>query len=114
MDEADVFLQQRSNDDLVRNAMVSIFLQKLEYFRGVLFLTTNRVKEFDEAFRSRIHITLDYKMLTLDARMAVWKLFIGKVKSLDVEVHEPSEDDFRSLAQIEFNGRQVCSSSLLL
>ena len=69
IDEADVFLEERSLQFLERNAMVAVFLRHLEYvllcldvptvlkfqlfdryFRGILFLTTNRVRVFDEAF----------------------------------------------------------------
>ena len=34
LDEADVFLEQRSSHDLERNKLVSIFLRMLEYFEG--------------------------------------------------------------------------------
>ncbi|THU94882.1 hypothetical protein K435DRAFT_779208, partial [Dendrothele bispora CBS 962.96] len=40
----DVFLEQRSLHELERNALVSVALRVLEYHRGVLFLTTNRIK----------------------------------------------------------------------
>ena len=58
LDEADVFLEARTAQDIHRNALVSIFLRLLEYFQGILFLTTNRVSTFDDAFQSRIHIAL--------------------------------------------------------
>lgn len=58
LDEADVFLEARTAQDIHRNALVSIFLRLLEYFQGILFLTTNRVATFDDAFQSRIHIAL--------------------------------------------------------
>lgn len=48
LDEADIFLEQRAPNDLVRNALVGIFLRMLEYYQGVMFLTTNRVATFDE------------------------------------------------------------------
>ncbi|KAF2967356.1 hypothetical protein GQX73_g6226 [Xylaria multiplex] len=51
LDEADVYLERRSANDLRRNSIVSIFLRAMEYFQGILFLTTNRVGHFDEAFR---------------------------------------------------------------
>ena len=35
IDEADVFLEERSLHDLERNAMVAVFLRELEYFRGI-------------------------------------------------------------------------------
>lgn len=44
LDEADVFLEKRNLQDVHRNALVSIFLRQLEYFQGILFLTTNRVE----------------------------------------------------------------------
>lgn len=46
LDEADVFLEKREVHDIHRNALVSIFLRLLEYFQGILFLTTNRVETF--------------------------------------------------------------------
>ncbi|KAI9647059.1 hypothetical protein NHQ30_005061 [Ciborinia camelliae] len=51
IDEADVFLATRGVD-LARDTLVSIFLRRLEYFRGVLILTTNRKSEIDPAFQS--------------------------------------------------------------
>lgn len=58
LDEAEVFLAKRNPQDLARNAMVSVFLRVLEFYAGILFLTTNRVGTIDEAFKSRIHISL--------------------------------------------------------
>lgn len=55
-DEADVFLEARDSSDssLQRNAMVSVLLRILEYYEGILFLTTNRMRSFDIAVQSRI------------------------------------------------------------
>jgi hypothetical protein len=72
LDEADVYLEERRTKDLHRNGLVSIFLRALEYYKGVLFLTTNRVAAFDTAFTSRIHVALHYKKLTDADRMRVW------------------------------------------
>jgi SpoVK/Ycf46/Vps4 family AAA+-type ATPase len=59
LDEADIFLERRSSSgDLLRNAMVSVVLRMVEYFAGVLFLTTNRVASFDPAFQTRITVAL--------------------------------------------------------
>lgn len=52
LDEADVFLHKRSTTDLARNALVSIFLRQLEYYQGILILTTNMVTQCDPAFGS--------------------------------------------------------------
>ncbi|CAG7954652.1 unnamed protein product [Penicillium nalgiovense] len=47
LDEADVFLEQRGLEDLNRNALVLAFLRVVEYFEGILILTTNRVGTFE-------------------------------------------------------------------
>src|SRR5947209_13067530 len=60
LDEADVYLEQRAPQDLVRNGLVSVFLRTMEYCQGVMFLTTNRASLFDPAALSRIHIKLKY------------------------------------------------------
>ena len=39
----------------------------------MLFLTTNRVGSFDEAFMSRIHVQLGYEPLDDSARQQIWK-----------------------------------------
>ena len=62
LDEADVFLAKRKMHDIHRNSIVSVFLRILEYYKGLLFLTTNRVGSFDEAFKSRVHISLFCKV----------------------------------------------------
>jgi SpoVK/Ycf46/Vps4 family AAA+-type ATPase len=102
LDECDVFLEARSAHDLERNKIVSIFLRTLEYYEGILFLTTNRVKNMDPAFQSRIHISMEYPDLDKAARTQVWKNFLARgVK------HEISGAEIEELADVEINGRQI-------
>jgi hypothetical protein len=108
LDEADVFLEKRTIQDIHRNALVSIFLRLLEYFQGILFLTTNRVETFDDAFQSRIHIALRYGELSTKAKKAVFKMFIERVRVLEgVETMPFTEEDYNSLARNNLNGRQI-------
>lgn len=108
LDEADVFLEKRTIHDIHRNALVSIFLRLLEYFQGILFLTTNRVETFDDAFQSRIHIALRYGELTHKAKKSVFKMFIERVRVMEgVAVMPFKEDDFNDLAKKDLNGRQI-------
>jgi len=60
IDEADVYLAERSLQDVQRNGLVSVFLRHLEYFQGTMFLTTNRLTTFDDAFQSRIHLAMKF------------------------------------------------------
>ncbi|KAJ4390715.1 hypothetical protein N0V93_004313 [Gnomoniopsis smithogilvyi] len=78
LDEADIFLEERSLHELERNKLVSIFLRVLEYYEGIMFLTTNRVRTFDAAFQSRIHISLEYPELDKPARKAIWRNFLQR------------------------------------
>ncbi|KAK1814971.1 hypothetical protein LTR12_010669 [Friedmanniomyces endolithicus] len=95
--------------DIQRNALVSIFLRMLEYFQGILFLTTNRVDTFDEAFQSRIHLPLRYSELTPKAKKAVWELFLETVRKTDsaAAVAEFTDHDLDALSRRQLNGRQI-------
>ncbi|KAI8712655.1 ATPase-AAA-core domain-containing protein [Fusarium sp. LHS14.1] len=73
LDEGDVFLAKRDQKDVQRNGLVSVFLRILEYYSGILFLTTNRVGAIDDAFRSRLHLTLYYPKLTKKQTKEIFK-----------------------------------------
>lgn len=62
-----------------------MFLRVLEYYDGLLFLTTNRPGALDEAFRSRIHLTLYYPPLSYHQTMDIWKLNIDRLRKLEKE-----------------------------
>lgn len=112
IDEADIFLEARSLHDLERNSLVSIFLRVLEYYEGILFLTSNRVATFDAAFKSRIHVPLKYGDLSFESRKRIWANFLKKVgkgveggeEVLGVDV---KEEEIEVLAKAEINGRQI-------
>jgi hypothetical protein len=136
LDEADVFLEARQPHDIHRNSLVSVFLRLTEYYQGILFLTTNRVETFDEAFQSRIHMGIRYDNLPAKARKKIWQHHVGKVEKMGreaeaekemkekaketdpdkkpteeekKEVAKPfSEADFDELSKRSMNGRQVC------
>ncbi|PYI18588.1 hypothetical protein BO99DRAFT_165632 [Aspergillus violaceofuscus CBS 115571] len=111
LDEADIFLEKRTIQDIHRNALVSIFLRLLEYFQGILFLTTNRVETFDDAFQSRIHVALRYGDLTTKAKRSVWKMFLEKVQAMEgVQTAPFTDKDFDLLARHNLNGRQIKNS----
>lgn len=82
LDKAEVFLEERSTLSLERNELVSVFLRVLEYYDGILLLTTNRVGTFDEAFRSRIQLALHYETLNEKQRCQIWNNFIQRLEYL--------------------------------
>ncbi|KAK4168563.1 hypothetical protein QBC43DRAFT_309121 [Cladorrhinum sp. PSN259] len=113
LDEADVYLEQRRTRDLRRNGLVSIFLRALEYYRGVLFLTTNRVEAFDDAFTSRIHVTLHYKRLGDQERTRIWMHNFERLeRDSNNKVFIPqSTKEFAfespSMRALRWNGREI-------
>jgi hypothetical protein len=72
LDEADVYIRQRDND-LQHNAIVAEFLRTLEYFSGLLFMTTNRTDDIDDAIVSRCIAIIKYEMPSREDMVRLWK-----------------------------------------
>ncbi|KAI1737685.1 P-loop containing nucleoside triphosphate hydrolase protein [Xylaria scruposa] len=104
LDEADVFLQCRGSDNMERNELVSIFLRQLEYYQGLMFLTTNRIDAIDPAFRSRIDLIVPYSPLDVATRKQIWVNFIRR---LPPEAIDLQDSDIDELAKNELNGREI-------
>jgi len=109
LDEADVLLEQRSVHDMQRNALVCVFLRTLEYYQGMMFLTTNRVEQIDEAIASRIHFKLKYNKLNLEQRTSIWQHFLGQALTPQ-GAPICTGKALKSLVQKQRNGREVRSS----
>ena len=117
LDEADVFLQARDKEDLRRNAVVSVFLRVLEFYSGILFLTSNKVGHFDEAFKSRIHLALYYPPLDKRSTLKIWQMNLQRTvesrKNFDVDreaIEEYAKQHFKALHKQHkaiWNGRQI-------
>ncbi|RYP71351.1 hypothetical protein DL771_004839 [Monosporascus sp. 5C6A] len=111
IDEADVFLAQRSISDLHRSSLVASFLRALEFYDGILFLTTNRVGTFDDAILSRVHIQLFYPDLDEDQRYRMWMTFINKLEAdrPSMQIKYALKEYLRSSEMREFkmNGREI-------
>lgn len=78
----------------------------MEYYEGILILTTNRIKTFDIAVQSRIHLAIRYQDLTVEDRSAIFKTFYHQLTSescSDLRAIKEYVDDFDE----ELNGRQI-------
>lgn len=83
IDEADVYIKRR-DDNMAMNAVVGVFLRVLEYFNGLLFLTTNRVDDIDEAIVSRCIALIRYHPPDAEARRRIWRVMADQFElSLD-------------------------------
>ncbi|TLD11882.1 hypothetical protein PspLS_11309 [Pyricularia sp. CBS 133598] len=112
IDEADVFMERRSTQDLVRNSLVAGFLRALEFYRGILFLTTNRVGSFDDAFISRIHVQLRYPPFKDEERQKVWQTFISKLDrdrgdTMRLNLNAREYIEGKEIRDLQWNGREI-------
>lgn len=83
IDEADVYIKRR-DDNIAANAVVGVFLRVLEYFNGLLFLTTNRVGDIDEAIVSRCIAMITYHPPGAADRRRIWQVMTQQF-ALDVD-----------------------------
>jgi SpoVK/Ycf46/Vps4 family AAA+-type ATPase len=105
-----------------------VFLRILDYYSGILFLTTNRAGALDEAFKSRIHYKVYYPPLTEQQTIEIWQVNIQRLKSIEEEQNQagltrlleiPENDILRFAAAqyrrfdrnrkeiVQWNGRQI-------
>ena len=111
LDEADAFMEQRTSYPDTHNRLATVFLRKLEYYQGDLFLTSHRGIQFDDATLSRIRLIVKYKVLTKEFRRDLWSTFLSKACTMQgpalVEEH-----DVRRLESLALNGREIGDGAL--
>lgn len=84
-------------------------ISSLTSITGILILTTNRVGTFDEAFKSRIQLSLHYQRLTEAQRVTIWENFLERLSTIDEERVNVDNlrRNVRELAKYDMNGRQI-------
>ncbi|KAL1880103.1 hypothetical protein Daus18300_001466 [Diaporthe australafricana] len=78
----------------------------MEYFEGILFLTTNRFEVIDSAFKSRIHLAISYPPLSSSFRKQLWRNLITKACN-DSLPRWATERFLKKVAHSEVNGREI-------
>lgn len=112
-------MERRTSYHDTHNRLVTVFLRKLEYYQGILFLTSNRGIGFDDAIMSRIHLVIEYENLTTEFRREIWANFLSKAQTIQgPAIIEDS--DLKRLECLALNGREVgfmarsCTAHLLM
>jgi hypothetical protein len=102
IDEADVYVRARGNE-IEQNAIVGVFLRVLEYYRGVLFMTTNRGTEIDDAIVSRMTARITYEMPCKEDARSIWTI-LARQNGLSL-----SADDIETLVtdKPDLSGRDI-------
>ncbi|CAB3772778.1 AAA family ATPase [Paraburkholderia humisilvae] len=108
LDEADVYIRRRDND-LEHNAIVAEFLRTLEYFNGLMFMTTNRIGDVDDAILSRCIATIHYELPSKTDSTRLWKLLAEQfgadlddalIEALTVRYPKASGRDIKELLKL--------------
>jgi hypothetical protein len=84
IDEGDVYMQHRGTD-LELNAITAVFLRTLEYYNGLLFITSNRADDLDDAIISRCVALVHYHTPNAGERNRLWTVL---AKQFQVELDE--------------------------
>ena len=105
IDEADIFLSQRGGD-LEKSIIVGIFLRLLEYFEGIIFLTSNRLEVIDRAILSRVTLVLNYPKLSKETRAQIWKI---NLENFNINVSTLDQ-----LSALELSGRDIRNYTKLI
>ncbi len=104
IDEADVFIRKRGSQPFL-DGVVAGFLRSLEYYRGMLFLTTNLVGDIDPAVFSRAHMVLGYEPPDVGT---VWdRLMPQEIKGALLGGASAWPTLLEALRGVKLNGREI-------
>jgi AAA+ superfamily predicted ATPase len=90
------------------NEFPLVFLRHLEYFSGIVFLTSNRVAAFDHAMKSRIHLALQYSPPEIQMRRLIWMQYLKAIPSSEVSMNLATVIDI--LIREKLNGREISNT----
>jgi AAA+ superfamily predicted ATPase len=108
IDEADVYIRERDNDTN-HNAIVASFLRVMEYYNGLMFMTTNRENDIDDAILSRCMSVLTYKHQVEAVKTELWKIYLEQfnvqydtalITELNKEFKEISGRDIKNVTRL--------------
>ncbi|HEY5961373.1 MAG TPA: AAA family ATPase [Polyangiaceae bacterium] len=103
-DEADALFGKRSDvkdsHDRYANIEVNYLLQRMEDYRGLAILATNKKSHLDQAFLRRLRFIVDFPLPNLPHRARIWQSMFPKQASV-----EPL--DFNALAKLEISGGNI-------
>lgn len=89
IDEADVYVRHRGGE-IAQNAIVGVWLRVLEYYRGILFMTSNKATEIDDAVMSRATAWVRYELPNREEAIQLWGVLAAQyeVKLSTTEIQE--------------------------
>jgi AAA+ superfamily predicted ATPase len=83
-------------------------LKELEYFSGIVFLTTNRIKSFDRAMKSRVHLALEYTPPSIETRQQLWEQILKTIPRQQIDID--LDDAVDNFVAAKLNGREIANA----
>lgn len=84
-----------------------VFLRMLEYYRGIVFLTTNRLGTIDAAFQSRVSLGIKYGPLLIEQREQIWRNLLERLGPSEIEGRQEIMSYIDEMKEWKLNGRQI-------
>jgi hypothetical protein len=107
-DEADALFGRRTDvkdaHDRYANLEVSYLLERMERFKGLAVLATNRRGDLDDAFLRRLRYIVEFPLPEAPQRLEIWRRVIP-------ELVDASELDFDFLARFQLAGGNIRSAA---
>lgn len=102
IDEADSYIYKRGND-ILQNCIVGTFLRLMEYYNGILFLTSNRPDTIDDAIISRVTLHIKYDLPTYEETLQLWAILC---ENFGMTIKTPTIDELWASYK-PFSGRDI-------
>jgi hypothetical protein len=102
IDEADTYVYERGKD-ILQNAIVGTFLRLMEYYNGILFLTTNRPDIVDDAIMSRVTLHIPYNLPNKEESSLLWSILTD---NFSIKISEETKSDIWEKYQ-PMSGRDI-------
>ncbi|KAI9760633.1 MAG: hypothetical protein M1840_002373 [Geoglossum simile] len=108
-EDADFFLAARGEgeDSLKRGAIISVLPRIIEYYDGILILTTNQIRSFNTAIQSHIHLAIEYRKLSQEQKEVIFSHFLTQIKDKVSDLERVKEYVNRKMEWENLDSRQI-------
>jgi SpoVK/Ycf46/Vps4 family AAA+-type ATPase len=114
-DEADALFGQRTKvrdaHDRFANIEIDFLLQRLDTFRGVGILATNRKSDLDAGFLRRLHTIVDFVAPTRTERLRLWQLALPPHTSTGEPITADLDHEWLA-SSLELTGAEIKAIAL--
>ncbi|UKZ86215.1 uncharacterized protein TrAFT101_002051 [Trichoderma asperellum] len=107
-DDAQILLEKYDCLGIERDSLMTTLSRRLESFQGIIFLTCDTIRVFDEAFQSRIDLFQKYDKPDRKSKSIILKRAISRVTALNLcEIETFSDEEYGKLVESDLSGREV-------